>query len=578
MTILPNISTEYSTLEQTEEFRGYNHNLAVADGEMFHTENLTTEYFPLMAQRKKRGYGRRFTSAMGLAAKDRLYYVDDGKLYRDGVKTGLTGLSEGEKQLVGMGAYLLIFPDKVYYNTADGSDYGSMEAEYISVGNINYRMCRADGEEYGQAKSSDTQPSNAQNGELWIDTGSIPHVLKQYSAAADEWTAIPTVYTKLIFSTYGVLTKSFREKDGVSISGAKLGDVNGEKIIQKISGNSTHADSIVLIGLIEETGQQSSGSVRIRREVPEMDFVCEAQNRLWGCRHDEEYNELYCCALGDFRNWNRYEGISIDSWRASLGSDGDFTGAVNYMGYPTFFKRDRIYRITVASNGGHSVSETVCRGVQPGSSKSIAVVNETLIYKSDSDVCAYQGGFPASISSALGTGKFSGAIAGTVNNRYYISMLDEQNEAQLFVYDAKLGLWMREDDLRPVYFATFENELYCIADNRLIALTGSTGEKEPFVSWEAESGMLNYRNAEKKYVSRFNLRVQMEEGAELEIWLRYDEEKDWQLKGRLSSTRNRTVCVPVRPRRCDHLRIKLKGKGEFRLFSIGRNLSYGSDV
>lgn len=91
------------------------------------------------------------------------------------------------------------------------------------------------------------------------------------------------------------------------------------------------------------------------RTAPDMDFVCQCGNRLWGCRYgndgEKNINELYCCALGDFKNWNQYLGLSTDSWRASVGSDGVWTGAVNYLGSPVFFKENCIHRISVSSSG-----------------------------------------------------------------------------------------------------------------------------------------------------------------------------------------------------------------------------------
>lgn len=32
-------------------------------------------------------------------------------------------------------------------------------------------------------------------------------------------------------------------------------------------------------------------------------------------------------------NWNCFEGIATDSYAASVGSDGDFTGCIGHMGY-----------------------------------------------------------------------------------------------------------------------------------------------------------------------------------------------------------------------------------------------------
>lgn len=67
-------------------------------------------------------------------------------------------------------------------------------------------------------------------------------------------------------------------------------------------------------------------------------------------------NEVYGCKLGDFKNWTCYAGLSTDSWAAQVGSDGAWTGAVNYQGYPTFFKETVLHRISVSGAGAHRVT------------------------------------------------------------------------------------------------------------------------------------------------------------------------------------------------------------------------------
>jgi hypothetical protein len=360
--------------------------------------------------------------------------------------------------------------------------------------------------------------------------------------------------------------------------------VNGSKILYAIGGDEDTDDYIVVVGLLEDgLTEQTSGNIRLQRRVPEMDYICEAKNRLWGCRYGksedgESINELYCCALGDFKNWEQYQGLSTDSWRASVGSDGPWTGAVNYLGYPMFFKENRIHRVSVSSVGAHQVTETVCRGVQEGCSRSLQVVNETLFYKSRADVCAYQGSFPESVSEALGDASYSNAAAGSTGDRYYISMQDSEGSFHLFVFDVKRGLWMREDGLHVTQFASLGDELYALGENALWALNGTDGTPEPFVAWSAESGMLGYQYPDRKYVSRFNIRLWMEEGAECDVYLQYDSSGEWARQGRIKMKGTRTVTLPIRPRRCDHLQMRIQGKGDVKLYSIARILSIGSDV
>lgn len=576
---LPSLDYEYSDRSVTDTFAGYNHKLKIADGEFYDTRNLTSEYYPLLAERRKRGLVKQLTAPGGLLGKEKLAYVDNGVLYYDGEATGLTGLTPGEKQLVSMGAYICIFPDKKYYNTADANDRGSMEAYYTSTGAVKYTMCRVDGTDYGTATVSTAAPEEPENAALWIDTSKETHVLKQWSSATKEWVSIPTVYTKVQFISKGELPGLFREYDGVTIGGAEA-DVNGDKVIYAMGGSESEFDYIVVTGLLEQAVTQETGSVSLSRSVPQMDFICESQNRLWGCYYgsdgEQSLNEIYCCALGDFKNWRQYMGLSTDSWTASVGSDGPWTGAVNYLGYPTFFKEDRIHRVSISTSGAHSINETACRGVQKGSEKSLAVVNEILLYKSRGDVCAYQGGFPAKVSEALGDGLYSDAAAGTVRDRYYISMKDSDGKAQLFVYDVGKKLWMHEDGFEADCFARVGDELYALSGKLLCAMQGSTGEKEPYISWMAETGMLYYQQPDQKYVSNFSLRLSLEEGAELTIYIEYDSTGEWERKGTIKFRGTKAVNVPIRPRRCDHMRIRLEGKGRVRLYSIAKLVTYGS--
>ena len=115
------------------------------------------------------------------------------------------------------------------------------------------------------------------------------------------------------------------------------------------------------------------------------------------------------------------------------------------------------------------------------------------------------------------------------------------------------------------------------------AYLGSEGDKEAFVPWVAESGMLGYWYPDHKYLSRYNFRLWQPEGSELTMYVEYDSSGEWQLAGRIKFKKNAkgktgSQLIPLRPRRCDHLRIKLVGRGPVRLYSMARILSMGSGV
>lgn len=573
----PSLERKAVRKKVTSVFRGLDMRLRGADGAFTDMENLSDGCYPMLGVRKKRSVSAHLSAPGGLIEKDALAWVDGGTLYYNGLPTPVTHLAPGEKRLVSMGAYICIFPDKVFYNTADPADYGSMEASWSYTGRVSYTLCSAQGEDYDGVTESEYEPDAPEAGALWLDTGE--RALCRWDAASEQWISIESVYTKLTFTTQGQLPGKFSLYDGVSVTGAHFEGLNGSKIIYGIGGGENESDYIILVSEPVSPGYFDGESITIKRSVPETDYVCQCRNRLWGCRYGNDgagnINELYACALGDFKNWNQFMGLSTDSWRASVGSDGVWTGAVNYLGTPIFFKENCLHRISVSAAGAHQVDETVCRGVEKGSEKSLAVVNETLLYKSRSDICAYQGGFPESISAALGGRRYSHAAAGVLGQKYYVSMLDEKNAPSLFVYDMAHGLWFREDGLRAECFAKVDDELFCIADNRLIALTGSAGETEKTVKWYAESGALGLEYTGEKYISRLILRALLGCGSVLELFTEYDSSGVWEFAGRVHRHSLGSIEIPLRVRRCDHMRIKLAGEGEMKLVSLTLELTEG---
>lgn len=586
----PKLAKRQSSRQLIDAFAGYNHNLRIGDGEFYETKNLTNEFYPMFSNRKPRGtLTRTFSKLQAIIAKDALYWVDNGTLYANGYATGLTGLQTAkETQLVSMGAYICIFPDKKYINTQDLTDYGSMGADWTYTGTVTYTMCHSDGTYYTNVTKSATEPEDPQNGAIWIDI--TDDTVKEYSSWTQTWIVLETVYTRVDFLTMGQLPSTFKEYDGVEISGMQFADLNGSKILYAVDGDETTTyDYIVLVGIQETTFTQTGANIRIQRKVPDMDYVCEAQNRLWGCFYGNDgtqnLNEIYCCALGDFRNWSQYLGVSTDSWRASRGSDGPWTGCINYLGVPTFFKENIIHPVNVSSVGAHQIGDIPARGVQQGSHKSLAVVNETLYYKSRTGVMAYQGGMPVDVAEALGDEKYYEAVAGVFGERYYISMKDASGKWQFFCYEARKGLWMHEDNLRVECFTAWGDELYAQVNNKILALNGTEGTLEAKISWAAETGIIHYEQGVSgkgtvpvRYLARFNIRLNMGRDAGMQMYVEYDSSGLWQFAGNVKLPHTGAATIPLRPRRCDHLRLRFEGSGDVKIYSIARVLEQGSDT
>lgn len=573
---------ELPTKRKTVEvFKGYNHNLRIGEGEFYEMENMTSDFYPVLSPRGKRGVYAAPEMATGLIAKEKLCYTD-GNCFVLGTERIEMGLSEEPKQLVSMGAYVIILPDKKYINTMDTEDRGDIEAETQSSGDVTFTLCTASGGEYPDATISGTAPENPADQALWIDTSKEPHVLMRYSQGTSMWASVAATYVKISGTGIG---KGFRAYDGVNISGIVvegLEALNGTWLI-----HSCGDDYLLISGIVDQavTQTQEQGIVKVSRRVPEMDYVIESDNRLWGCRYGlanngEFVNEIYASKLGDFRNWQCFMGISTDSYTASCGTDGPFTGAITHGGRPLFFKENHLHKVYGSVPANFQIQAITCRGVQKGSHRSLAIVNETLFYKARGGICAYDGSLPVEASPALGVDRYSKAVAGSHGNKYYVSMADTEGKYHLFVYDAAKNMWHREDSFRGIAFASWQGEMYAIdaATGKIVTLLGSGEEPEKKVKWMVQTGPIGTDSPDSKYISKFLIRMSLGLGSRVRLLAQYDSMGAWEHLGTIVGTNLRSFSVPVIPARCDHMRLRIDGEGDAKIFSITRTIEQGSDV
>ena len=71
----PKLRALESSRQMVDTFKGYNHNLRIGDGEFFDMKNMTSDHYPVLSPRGKRGVYASPASPTGLIAKDSLCYV-----------------------------------------------------------------------------------------------------------------------------------------------------------------------------------------------------------------------------------------------------------------------------------------------------------------------------------------------------------------------------------------------------------------------------------------------------------------------------------------------------------------------
>lgn len=557
----PTIPVRRVKIRSVDSFGGLNREPRPGAGEFTFMENLTSQAYPLLTPRSKRGVYAKPASPQGLIAMDRLCYVDgaDFVMGQERISMDLSVQPEDcPKTLQAMGAYVIILPDGKYINTLNPEDKGDIEAVF-SAESITAALCREDGETLENVTVGDAAPEEG----LWLDTSESLPVLREYSQSQGQWGEI-TAFTSLSAPGVGA---GFFPGDTVRIFGALWQVAAAEE------------NKLVLQGAMKPGPLENP---EIARRMPRMDFITESGNRLWGCRYGPDrkgnfVNEVYASKLGDFRNWETFQGLSTDSYAVSFGDAGPFTGAATFLGSPLFFREECIHKVYGTEPASYRVQTTHCQGVQEGSDKSIARVGNCLIYKGRDGVYSYDGAFPSDISRELGREKRHSAAAGVLGNRYYISMAEEEGHS-LYVWDASLRLWHREDSLSCSHLVGFGGEIYAVdrSSQNILGLLG-TGEQEQEVKWEAEFAPFGLEDVQHKHISRLVLRLSMEKGSRMECLARYDDEDTWHSLCMIFGTDLRSLRLPLRPRRCDHMVLKLRGAGNVKLYSVARIYEKGSD-
>lgn len=520
---------------QQVKFGGLNHNLGAGDGELWAMRNLTSDYYPLLATRRGRMRYRELAAGGGLFSWDKLCWVDGTSFYYGGERKG--AVRAGKKTFAALGAYIVILPDKAYYNT-ETDEFGSLEAAWNGIS-----LTFTNGLLYEEAAEANT-----------------------IQCAGVDW------------------AKFFRAGDAVTISGCtKHTENNKTPVIREIDGDKLYFYEYIftLDGEDGVTPYTETGQISIKRTVPDIAYICENENRLWGC----DGNTIYASKLGDIFNWNVYEGLDTDSYAVDTGSAGKFTGCISYLGYPIFFKEEHIYKVYGSMPSNFEVMGSATLGVAEGSGASLAVAGETLFYLSRAGIMAYSGGIPQPVGAAFGLERHKNAAAGSDGLKYYVSMQGEDDAWALHVYDTQRGLWHTEDSTCATHFARYGGNLYFLNDQGEIWITGNIqdppadAEAEDEVPWLAEFGDFTEGDPNKKGVSKIQIRLELDEGASVEVYIQFDTDGAWQrVNGALGEGVKRSYYLPIIPRRGDHYRLRLVGTGGCRIYSLAREYYSGSEL
>jgi hypothetical protein len=535
-------------------FGGLNHTAGAEDGDLFDMRNLWSGDFPRLSVRPGRVNLGSVTKPNGLfRAGGSRFTVDGTALYIDGASAA--AVTDGPKVFAALGERVLLWPDKKVLTPpvapATAWTVGSLEAS------VTVSATFTDGTYAGEAAEGNT--------------------IKAASSSFD-------------WGTY------FRAGDAVTISGSAQAENNQTIIVREVEGDELrfYENSF--------TDDSTAAGITVARTVPDLDWICVNENRVWGCKGDT----IRCSKLGDPYNWNVFDGLSTDSWSWESGTEGDFTGCISFLGYPCFFKERHIFKVYGSRPANFEPQSAPDFGVMEGCGRSLAIANESLYYLSRVGPVVYAGGIPQSIGESIGR-KLSGGVGGSDGLKYYLSAQDENGGWLLYVFDAMRQVWHIQDATQGAFFApgspgsvecltaasttpseTPGGEPVTVPGKLWTTDTGAAGTAEAAVSWWAELGdyygqNVNSRRSRpspnKKTISKVLVRLELPAGSAAGILIRYDGGGDWITVQSITaeqSARKQSWYLPVIPRRCDHFRLKLQGTGPCIVHSITTEVYEGS--
>lgn len=593
-------------------FGGVNETYGCSEAELSSSLNFSARGYPALQTRAVRKKVRAVKDVNGMyhlngllvCRGTTLEYTPDDSETREGAVVLEHALTNDRKALTGMGTKVLIWPDKKAFDTETGelSELGAVWE--IGEAGMTVTPCDTEGKTYTPGSVGETEPEAPEDGQLFLKGDpetpyGMDSMLLKYSTKNKKWQEIMLQSLRIHCPGLGAAMK---ENDTVTLSGvpqrvcdALAKGLNGEISISTLDGD----DIITALALPKKSdryygswtvlrsgtawqsldgkateNEAADAPVKAERRVPDLDFVTEQGNRVWGCNRKE--NSIYACALGDPTNWYSYRGIASDSYAVSVGSDGAFTGAASCLSYILFFKENCIHKLYGSKPSDYQMSSVRCRGVAAKAAGSLCVIAETLYYLSPDGVMAWSGSLPAKVSGALDTGKLTAAdwaMGGQLDARYYLYLhrrADGDGSGRLLVYDTEKGLWHEESPAGTEMVSTGQ-QLY-LWDGSALWAAGSDreteGEEEANLRFEAVTGDIGMSMPDDKYISRVTLRLDALAHTVVTVAVSYDGGA-WETVGSCAVTQeHQRVNLPFVPRRHDLMRLKFSGTGQMTLRSM----------
>jgi len=311
----------------------------------------------------------------------------------------------------------------------------------------------------------------------------------------------------------------------------------------------------------------SGATLTLKRAVPDLDFICESENRLWGVSNKD--NTVYASKLGAPQKFFTYGNAGTDSYAVAVGSEDKFTAICSFGGGVCCFKEKKLHKIQGSNPAQYYMHEYEIAGVQQGAEKSLQIMGEVLFYKGVHGVYAYSGGTPKLISHELGQARYTSAVSASDGKAYYMGLSSEEGD-ELLVYDLFCNLWMCESKMALDALCLVGGKVHAASGGKVLRQDEDLARAE----WSAEFAPMDKDLWGKKGYTSLTLKAEMEKGSALWVSVK---EGGGEFKRVCTKTAasNLETEIPLRLWRCDGLTVKIEGKGKVILRGMLREFTEG---
>ena len=570
----PEYSDGISTVTQAA-FGGIDRRLSASDGAIIDSVNMTCEHYPVLSTRRMRSsfgqffvIGEHYSLGGGENAllcvcdvADTPFYIIGREDAAGGVGALLVCVVDGqdvcERTLFeyslsdGGAAWCGLRPTAVAYN----------RALVISVGGRLFR-CTYD----------------ADAAELSCEEigGSVDGCFRVTNRAGE--------YTRLEMDAHpsrdSRLTENFYEGMTILLRGEREDEESGDSIPYEIPVRVLSSDidigydrdykwilDIEYTDLIETDYEKGEAELSLRAKVPELSSICVCRDRVWGYYG----NEIYASASCDARNWYSYEGTSADSFYAQIPEVSEFTAITSFGGYVYLFTREGAYCIYGTTPDAFTLHPVHIAGVCESERSSFGIITGGMCYNSIEGPVLFDGSGVRSIAATIPDLQLRSAIAVGHLSRYYVAQ-----GSDVYVYDSQIGAWHRLSyDADVIAMLVLGGRVVSFDGDEALYIEADEDEQEWWPDSEMSS-MVEFADISEGGLygvmpCGFSLLAYLGEEARLTLSISYDG-GEWQQIYTTAREGKHVHRVRFSPReRCSCYRLRLDGRGEWRLYSLSRS-------